>query len=244
VGELPPPASPADATGSPPRETGRIGYRRLLSDVAFRRLWVLVALLYAAGYGQFGSIFPAYLTRDGGVGARTVALAFAVNTITVVAVQLLTARIVGGRRRTRAIAVLCAIWAGAWVLLAYGGPAGGAISVAAALAVAAVFGVGETILAPTVPAMVNDLSPETMRGRYNGGATMAYTAGFLLGPAVGGFALARLGATWFMVLAAVCGAGMLLTLRLERALPQSANRRPSRRVAAPDDGVPSTRGLP
>ena len=28
-------------------------------------------------------------------------------------------------------------------------------------------------------------------GRYNGGATLAYTTGFLLGPAVGGFALPR-----------------------------------------------------
>jgi MFS family permease len=141
----------------------------------------------------------------------------------VVLAQLVTARVLSGRRRTRALMVLCGIWAAAWLLLALAGRAAGPVAMAGAVAVAVVFGVGETVLAPTVPAMVNDLAPEVLRGRYNGGATLAYTTGFLLGPAVGGFALAALGGVWFVVLGATCAVGVLLASRLESRLSAGAN---------------------
>jgi hypothetical protein len=85
--------------------------------------------------------------------------------------------------------------------------------------------VGESLLSPTLPAIINDLAPTGAAGRYNGLGTLAFTTGFLLGP-VGG--TAALGAGWgaglFAALIAACvlaGAG---AIGLGRRLPAAANQ--------------------
>ena len=70
---------------------------------------------------------------------------------------------------------------------------GGAAAEAAFVTAMAVFAVGETLLSPTLPAIINDLAPPHAVGRYNGLGTLAFTVGFLLGPAAG---TAALGAGW------------------------------------------------
>ncbi|MFE1772850.1 MFS transporter [Streptomyces sp. NPDC059008] len=207
--------------------THRDGYAKVLGDARFRRLWLLLALLIAVGYGQFNEVFPAHLVQPGGPGARIVAVMGIANTITVVLAQLLTARLLTGHRRTRGLMLLCGLWALSWILVWLDGLGAGLVGAGMAVVVAVVFGIGETLLAPTAPAITNDIAPEALRGRYNGGMTLAYTTGFLAGPAVGGFALAGLGSSWFAVVAVLCGAGVLLALRLERGLPLAANGLPA-----------------
>jgi hypothetical protein len=40
-----------------------------------------------------------------------------------------------------------------------------------------IFAVGETMLSPTLPAIINDLAPPQAAGRYNGLGTLAFTVG-------------------------------------------------------------------
>jgi len=89
------------------------------------------------------------------------------------------------------------------------------------------FGLGETLLSPTVPAILNDIAPEPLRGRYNGAYTLAFTGGFIAGPAAAGLALAAgHGQALFAgLIGALCLAG-LAAWRLERRLPPTANRVP------------------
>jgi MFS family permease len=99
----------------------------------------------------------------------------------------------------------------------------------------AVFGVGESLLSPTLPAIINDLAPPGAAGRYNGLGTLAFTTGFLIGPAGGAAAVgAGWGAGLFAVLIAACvlaGAG---AIRLGRRLPAGANQvSPPPEAAAP-----------
>lgn len=69
------------------------------------------------------------------------------------------------------------------------------------------------------------LAPDDLRGRYNGAATLAWTTGFLTGPALAGVALdAGAGTVLFLALIAACVAAAGLTRRLERRLPAAANR--------------------
>ena len=35
------------------------------------------------------------------------------------------------------------------------------------------FALGETLVSPTLPAIVNDLAPDSLRGRYNGAYVLA-----------------------------------------------------------------------
>jgi MFS family permease len=101
------------------------------------------------------------------------------------------------------------------------GAAGAALFVAAMV----LFGLGETLLSPTVPAIVNDLAPERLRGRYNGAYSLAWTVGFIVGPAVAGLALAAgHGRALFAGFVVVLGAAAWAAWRLERHLPARMNR--------------------
>jgi MFS family permease len=219
------------ALGDPePRTSGRArteaggGYRAVARDPAFRRVWVLMALLVAAGYGPMLAALPAYAV-DKGAGAGALGVVFAANTFTVVAGQLVVLKLLEGRRRTRAIALLCGCWGLAWMLVPVAGglPAGLAGTAGLAAAVV-VFALGETLLAPTLPAIVNDLAPEHLRGRYNGAFSLASTTGFLVGPALAGAALAAgAGEAFFIGLTGVLMLAALAARGLERVLPPTFN---------------------
>ncbi len=204
----------------------RAGYRVVLRDQAFRRVWIWTAVLIAVGYGQYHSGFPGFAARAGGVPARALALVFAANTLTVVACQLIVLRAVRGWRRTRALCCTALCWAGAWIVTLIGGSLGsGTAAVGAFMAGMVVFGLGETTLAPALAPLVNDLAPDALRGRYNAASTLAWTTGFTVGPAIAGLALeSGRGGLLFSGLVAVCVVLACSSLRLERRLPPEANR--------------------
>jgi MFS family permease len=105
------------------------------------------------------------------------------------------------------------------------GHAGSAFAAPLLVMAAAVFAVGETALSPTVPAIVNDITPEHLRGRYNAGSTLAYTTGFMLGPVLAGLAIGQGHATALLAgLIAACCLAAVLALRLARWLPAGANQ--------------------
>ena len=168
----------------------RLGLRQVLSDRIFLRVWLLTALIVTVSFGQSDASFPGYATRPGGISPRDLSLAFAANTLTVVAAQLFVLRRLAGHRRTTGTALAALAWALAWALVIAGGRlGGGALAVVTFAAAMAVFAVGESLLSPTLPAIINDLAPPGAAGRYNGLGTLAFTTGFLVGPAGGAAAL-------------------------------------------------------
>jgi MFS family permease len=116
-------------------------------------------------------------------------------------------------------------WGTAWAMtLAVGALGGGAVAVVAFSAALVVFALGETLLAPSQAALVNDLAPDDLRGRYNGLYTLAWTTGFAVGPVVAGMALdAGNGTTLFGGLIATCGLAALAAARLARHLPTAVH---------------------
>lgn len=217
AGQAPPrPATPTRAGG----------YRTVFADRTFRWVWGLTALVVAASYGQYHSGFPAYAARPGGIDAAALGFAFAANALTVVAAQLLVLRLVAGRRRTTVLQLACAGWAIAWILTITAGQLGPTTSAVVGFTAAMiVFGLAETLLSPTLPAIVNDLAPDDLRGRYNGAATLAWTTGFLTGPPLAGLALdAGAGTLLFLTLITACVAAGAAARRLARRLPPTANR--------------------
>jgi MFS family permease len=203
-----------------------IRYRDVLRDKAFRYVWALTALIVTVSYGQQNAAFPGYATRPGHITARELSLAFAANTLTVVLAQPLALRFLRGHRRTTGVALAAAAWALSWALVLGGSQLGrGTGAVVAFAAAMVVFAVGESLLAPTLAVIVNDLAPEQARGRYNGIAVLAYTTGFFVGPAAAGAALgAGRGNELFAGLIAVCALAALAGLQLARHLPPAVNR--------------------
>jgi MFS family permease len=221
---------------------GRTGYRDVLRDRAFVRVWVLTALIVTVSFGQFQSSFAGYATRPGGISAHGLGLAFAANMLTVTGAQLFVLRWLGGKRRTTGAALAALAWAVTWVVVIIGGHLGGGATAEFVFAAASItFALGESLLSPTLPAIINDLAPAEAAGRYNGLGVLAFTTGFLLGPAIGG---AALGAGWgtglFAALAAGCLVAVAIALRLGHRLPLSTNQIPASAQPEPIPAEPDT----
>jgi MFS family permease len=142
------------------------------------------------GYGQYHGTLPAYAVASGGLSASALGIAFAANAFTVAGLELWTAKLTGPWRRTRGLMLAHLVWATTWGMTLIAGRLGGGIpGTVGFAAVMVTFAVGETLLASTLAPLVNDLAKDELRGRYNGAQALAWTSGFIAGPALGGLAL-------------------------------------------------------
>ena len=200
-------------------------YRSVLRDPVFRSFLTVTFVSAFVGYAQFEAGWTAYARTVSGASTQLIGLAFAVNTATIVLLQLVVIRRIEGRRRTRVLMAMSAVWAASWILMGASGLLPGAV-VGSVLLVSSmgVFALGETLLSPVAPALVNDLAPEHLRGRYNAINSAVFQAAAVAGPIVAGQLLGRrLPAAFVAVLLAGCAAMVLLLQRLERVLPAHAN---------------------
>ncbi|MFD5634025.1 MFS transporter [Streptomyces sp. NPDC127077] len=193
------------------------GYAAVARDPAMRRMFVFVLLVVAAGFAQLQIGLPAVsvLTHDvDGLG-----WVFTANMLVVVLVQVPAQRVLTRFPRPVVLAGGAACMAGAWAIVALdAAPAPGTASL---LAAAVLFALGEIAYMPVVTALVNDLAPPGLAGRYNGAHTLAWTGGFAIGAAA---TATLLGAgsirLFFAVSAAVLGVTALGALSLARILPE------------------------
>ncbi len=202
-----------------------VSYLAIAKKPAVRWLLLLTFLGTFVGYGQMEAGFTAFAREVGEVSTRTIGWAFAANTAVIVVAQMLVLKHIAGHRRTRVLVVMAAIWATAWLLLGSAGiwPAG-AYAAAIVVAYHAVFGFGETLLQPTIPAITNDLAPDHLRGRYNALSSGAFQAGAVIGPIAAGFLLRHhLNVPFIGMLVVGCGLMAVLALALEKLIEPRVN---------------------
>jgi MFS family permease len=205
--------------------TPRRGYREVLADRTLLGALFVNTLLVTIGTSQVTSAYPAWVTGPAHSTPRIVGFGFAANTLMLVAVQLFVLRQIRRRRRTDMAAGAGVIFAATWVVVLVGGHAGGG-RIAGVLLVGAlaIFALGESLLSPSLPALVNELSPEALRGRYNAVFTLSWQVGPIVGPALAGFLLGRgLGNALFLLLAGSCLAASACAVRLRSAVPGRAD---------------------
>ena len=234
------PASLRAGAGEPAQGT----YTDVLRDRVFRRVLVLVALTSFVGYSQIEAGWTAYARLVGGASTRTIGIAFAVNTAVIVGLQLVVLRHLEGRRRTRVLMLLAAIWAAAWLVLGSSGLVSGA-AVAAVLVVAsmAVFAFGETLLSPVQSAITNDLAPDHLRGRYNAAGSLAFQLAAITGPAVAGVLIGNaLGGVYIGMLVVACVVFAAVARSVEPLLPRRANGLPDAQVGPPEPRLETVPG--
>jgi MFS family permease len=202
-------------------------YAEVLRDRVFLGVVFLNVLFVAAGYAQF-ELLPVFAKNEAGVAEAGIGLIFLVNTLAIVLAQLPVAKALEGRRRMPALGLMCVLWAAAWIVVLLGGLRLEAVAAAVAFGIAAiVFGLGECFQGPVQGALVADLAPVRLRGRYMAVSTISWDIGFIVGPAIGGFVLAAEPLALWPAAAAVCllaGAG---ALALERDLPRKLRLTPT-----------------
>lgn len=212
-----------------------VSYLDVLRSPAMASLCLLGFVAAFVGYAQLNAGMPAYARAIGEISTRGLGLAFAANTLVIVLLQLLVLQRIEGRRRTRVIVVMAMVWAVSWALLGASGITPGTWTATFFVAAcASVFALGETLLQPTLPAIVNDLAPDHLRGRYNALSSGSFQAASILGPVLAGFLIGHgLHLEYLVVLVAGCGlVAWLSVARLERQLDDRSNgiRQPDEQI--------------
>lgn len=204
----------------------QVSYLDVFRAPGMRSLTTLTFVAAFVGYAQLNGGFPAYARAIGEVSTRGLGLAFAANTLVIVVLQLVVLRRIEGHRRTRVIVAMALVWACSWALLGASGISPGTISATLFVAAcASVFALGETLMQPTIPAIVNDLAPDHLRGRYNALSSGSFQLASILGPVVAGVMIDRGAHLEFLaLLIAGCGAvAWVSVFQLERQLDDVAN---------------------
>lgn len=206
-----------------PKEAARSGgggLRALLGHRAMVQLCVLGFVLFFACYGQFESGLAAYGTEAAGIDPSTLGIALAANTAVIVVAQFVVLRLVERRRRSRVIASVGLIWALAWIIAGYAGLGHGSqtMATAAFISTYALFGLGESMLSPTVAPLVADLAPDEMVGQYNAAFALVKQLALAVGPAVGGPMGAALHGPYIVTFVLFSLGVSVLALRLGRRL--------------------------
>ena len=204
----------------------RIGYLEVARRPAVASLMLLSFVSSYVGYSQLNAGMPAFARAVGEVSTRGLGLAFAANTLVIVVLQLFVLQRIEGRRRTRVIAVMGVIWGGSWMLLGATGLVSGTWGATLIVAAyASVFALGETLLQPTIPALVNELAPDHLRGRYNALNSGAFQLAAIIAPPIAGLMIDHdLGALYVASLVVGCLlVGVLAVVRLEPRLSPEVN---------------------
>jgi MFS family permease len=208
-------------------------YAAVARHKTFVGLWTLNFLFVMAGYSLF-VLLPQFARDHSHVSEREIGLVFAVNTATIVIVQLPLSRWIEGRRRMRALALMPLLWAVAWLLVDATGAWLEATAAFVALAVAAgIFGAGECFHGPAHQALVADIGPPHLRGRYFAVHSLSWGLAGTVGPALGGFILASEPFALWPAAAAVCVVSAFGALALERFIPPRLRRIPREEASIP-----------
>lgn len=194
------------------RKDGPQGLRALVADKAMLRLCVLAGLIFFTCYGQFESGVAAFATDTVGTAPSTLGIAIGANALTIVVLQMFMVRITARRRRTTAMAAAGVVWLGAWAMALVAGLIRTETMAAtvAIVSIYALFGVGESLLAPTMGPIVADLAPARLLGTYNSGYALVKQIAIAVGPAVGVLLVGS--GTWPLYLAAMAGSTVLVVV--------------------------------
>jgi MFS family permease len=205
----------------------RGGYLDVLRNQVFLEIAGLNVVFVTAGYAQI-ELLPVFAKNEASVSEREIGLIFFLNTVIVAVAQLPVAKLLEGRSRMRALAAMCVLWAAAWIFVLIGGASFEATAAVAVFSFAVIlFGLGECFQGPVQGALVADLAPPRLRGRYMAVSANSWDVGFLLGPAIGGFILASEPLALWPLAALACLAAGVGCLALESRLPPQLRLTPA-----------------
>jgi MFS family permease len=213
----------------------RVGYRYVLSHRGLR-LMILASLLLAfIGPGSFDSGVPAFASVAAHISFHAIALAFTINTGVIVAVQMLTLRIVRRYRRSSALAAVGLIFVVSWTLLGFAEVVHGpGWRVVLLFVFVGLFGVGETVIAPTRNPLINALADDRIRGRANSISGFATSLALIVSPAiVTSLLAAHLGGVWIAMLCLSSLGVVVIAARLRVFLSAEQDYVPRPTVAEP-----------
>lgn len=200
------------------------GWIDVIRDRTFVKVWIVALFAILLSYSQLEVGFTSFATTVAGIRPSRLAWAYAVNTVVIAVFQLWVIRKLEKLPRAKGLAIAAGFWALAWAVLAVAGITK-EFAVLAIILCQFVFAIGEMVWSPILPAIVNQLAPDHLRGRYNSASTNTWQIGMIMGPVIAGVLLgAGLWALWITLLCSGLVAVAFFALRLK--LPD----RPAREI--------------
>jgi MFS family permease len=160
------------------------GWREVVADKRLVRYVIAAIVLMIGGYGSQEAGFSLFVVNNLHLPVHVIGVIFFFNTSTIVMAQLWVLNRIEGRSRTRVMAAVSGFWFIFWVILDVALALPAILSVVSLCIGMVIFAVGETMLQPVGPAIVNQIAPEHLRGRYNAAAGLSWGISGTLAPAI------------------------------------------------------------
>ena len=176
---------PVHAGAAGPAHLARGGLRTVFRDRIF--LGFLTLNLFAViVMFQHQSTLPIAMTASG-LSPATYGWVIAVNGVLIVAGQMFVPRLIDGRNRSRVLALATLVVGVGFGLVTF------AVSAWFYALTVVIWTLGEMLQSPSNAALIAELSPSWLRGRYQGVMSLSWSAGAALAPIAGGFVQEHLG---------------------------------------------------
>ena len=202
------------------------GWREVLRDHRLVQFVLASLVLMIGGYGSQEAGFSLFVVNNLKLPVHVIGIIFFFNTTTIVLAQLWVLNKISGRSRTRMMAMTSLLWFAFWMILDAAlamPPVFAVISLCIAMMV---FAIGETLLSPIGPALVNEIAPDHLRGRYNSAQGLTWGFSTSIAPVIAALYFDNhLGNWWPFSTGVTALAGGLLMLNLRRRLSPSEDGR-------------------
>jgi MFS family permease len=202
------------------------GWREVIHDARIVRYVVAAVFLMIGGYGSLDAGLSLFVVNNLHISVHAIGIIFFFNTSTIVLAQLWVLNRIEGKSRTRVLGIVAALWFAFWVILESTLQLPAVTSIAMLCLAMVVFAIGETMLQPVGSALVNDIAPEHLRGRYNAAAGISWGISGTLAPAITALYYGLHVGNWWPIgtgITALVGGAMMLNLR--RHISASADGR-------------------
>ena len=202
------------------------GWREVVADRRLLRYVIASLVLLIGGYGSLESGFSLFIVNNDHISAHAIGLIFFFNTTTIVLAQMWVLNRLDRRSRSRILALVGLFWFAFWMITALTLALPKLLAVASLCVGMVVFAVGETMLQPIAPAIINDIAPEHLRGRYNAASGVTWGVAGTVSPLFTALLFGHhLGNWWPAAVGAIALVGSLMMLDLRRHLSPAEDGR-------------------
>ncbi len=193
------------------------GWSLVVRDRILWRYMAAALLLMVCGYGSVDVGLSYFVTVEIGLPVDNIGIILFANTMSIVLAQVFVLNRIQGRSRTRLLAGVGLLWAMSWAVNGSAFLATSTLALVLLCLGQVLFAIGETVWAPVAPAIVNDLAPDDVRGRYNAVQSLLWTFAGTLSPLIAGVFLQRgAGLQWVGCIVLGCLVAAVAALDLRR----------------------------
>jgi MFS family permease len=159
-------------------------------------------ILLTFGYGPLQSGLPIYATQYLELSPKWLGVIFGVNTISIVIFQPFVLKVLERYSKYTALISVGLIWALSWLAVGISPYLPIFMSGLALCLSQLIFAFGEMVHAPTSPALLQELTPEHIRGRASALISLQWGISGITGPAIAGLMIgAHLEQLWVLLMA-------------------------------------------